>query len=136
MSDLAPLLEGFFTDKLARQRQASPHTIAAYRDAFKLLLGFIHQRTGRQPSQLSITDLDATTVGAFLQHLENERGNTANTRNARLAAIHVRMVARTLPGRQFLVGLALRGRIAAALRREGIHVPIELDTSEPTDMTS
>ena len=88
MSDLAPLLEGFFTDKLARQRQASPHTIAAYRDAFKLLLGFIHQRTGRQPSQLSITDLDATTVGAFLQHLENERGNTANTRNARLAAIH------------------------------------------------
>jgi len=50
--------------------------------------------------------------------------------------IHVRMVARTLPGRQFLVGLALRGRIAAALRREGIHVPIELDTSEPTDMTS
>jgi len=50
--------------------------------------------------------------------------------------IHVRMVAPTLPGRQFLVGLALRGRIAAALRREGIHVPIELDTSEPTDMTS
>jgi len=50
--------------------------------------------------------------------------------------IHVRMVARTLPGRQFLVGLALRGRIATALRREGIHVPIELDTSEPTDMTS
>ena len=49
--------------------------------------------------------------------------------------IHVRVVARTLPGRQFLVGLALRGRIAAALRREGIHVPVELDTSEPTDMT-
>ncbi|MHB1473766.1 MAG: mechanosensitive ion channel family protein [Dermatophilaceae bacterium] len=49
--------------------------------------------------------------------------------------IHVRIVARTLPGRQFLVGLALRGRIAAALRREGIHVPIELDTAEPTDMT-
>ena len=50
--------------------------------------------------------------------------------------IHVRIVARTLPGRQFLVGLALRGRIATALRREGIHVPIALDTSEPTDMTS
>jgi moderate conductance mechanosensitive channel len=48
--------------------------------------------------------------------------------------VHVRIVARTLPGRQFLVGLALRGRIAAALRREGIHVPIELDTSEPTGM--
>ena len=49
--------------------------------------------------------------------------------------IHVRIVARTLPGRQFLVGLALRGRIAAALRREGINVPVELDTAEPTDMT-
>ena len=46
--------------------------------------------------------------------------------------IHVRIVARTLPGRQFLVGLALRGRIAAALRHEGIHVPVELDTAEPT----
>ena len=50
--------------------------------------------------------------------------------------IHVRVVARTLPGRQFMVGRAMRGRIAAALRREGIHVPVELDTSEPTDMTS
>ena len=88
MSDLAPLLEGFFTDKLIRQRQVSPHTIAAYRDAFKLLLGFIHRRTGRQPSQLSVTDLDAVTIGGFLQHLQDERGNTATTRNARLAAIH------------------------------------------------
>jgi moderate conductance mechanosensitive channel len=50
--------------------------------------------------------------------------------------IHVRIVARTLPGRQFVVGLDLRGRIAAALREEGIHVPMELDTAEPTDMTS
>jgi len=49
--------------------------------------------------------------------------------------VQVRIVARTLPGRQFLVGLALRGRIAAALRREGIHVPVELDTVEPTGTT-
>jgi integrase/recombinase XerD len=88
VSDLAPLLQGFFTDKLIRQRHASAHTISAYRDAFKLLLGFICQRTGRQPSQLSVTDLNAVIIGAFLQHLENERGNTATTRNARLAAIH------------------------------------------------
>ena len=88
MSDLAPLLQGFFSDKLVRQRQASPHTIAAYRDAFKLLLGFTVQRTGRQPSQLGVADLDAVAIGAFLQHLENERGNTAATRNTRLAAIH------------------------------------------------
>jgi integrase/recombinase XerD len=88
MSDLAPLLQAFFTDKLIRQRQASPHTIAAYRDAFTLLLSFICQRTGRQPSQLGISDLDAVTIGAFLQHLETDRGNAATTRNARLAAIH------------------------------------------------
>jgi len=88
VNDLAPLLQGFFTDKLIRQRQASAHTIAAYRDAFTLLLGFICQRTGRQPSQLSVTDLDAVTIGAFLQHLQNERGNTGATRNARLAAVH------------------------------------------------
>ena len=88
MSDLAPLLQGFFTDKLIRQRHASPHTIAAYRDAITLLLGFVHQRTGRPPARLSITDLDAETIAAFLQHLEDERGNMPSTRNARLAAIH------------------------------------------------
>lgn len=88
MNDLAPLLQGFFSDRLIRQRQASPHTIAAYRDTIILLLGFIQQQTGRQPATLSITDLDAETVGAFLTHLETERGNSTATRNARLAAIH------------------------------------------------
>ncbi|MGH3837002.1 MAG: tyrosine-type recombinase/integrase [Pseudonocardiaceae bacterium] len=87
-SDLAPLLQNFFTDKLMRQRQASPNTIASYRDAFTLLLGFASARTRRQPAQVGMADLDAPTVGAFLQHLETERGNTAATRNARLAAIH------------------------------------------------
>jgi integrase/recombinase XerD len=87
-SDLAPLLQSFFTDKLMRQRQASPNTIAAYRDAFTLLLGFASTRAQRQPAQLGLADLDAPTVGAFLQHLQTERGNTAATRNARLAAIH------------------------------------------------
>ncbi len=88
MSDLAPLRQAFFTDKLIRQRQASPHTVAAYRDAFTLLLGFICQRTGRQPSQLGLAGLDAVTIDAFLQHLGTERRNAATTRNARLAAIH------------------------------------------------
>lgn len=87
-SDLAPLLQSFFTDKLMRQRQASPNTIAAYRDAFTLLLGFAAAHARRQPAQLGLADLDATTVGAFLQHLQTQRGNTAATRNARLAAIH------------------------------------------------
>jgi integrase len=88
MSDLAPLLQGFFTDKLMLQRQASPNTVAAYRDTFTLLLGFVHTRTGRHPAQLSVADLDAPTIGKFLQHLETSRGSTASTRNARLAAIH------------------------------------------------
>jgi len=76
------------TDRLIRQRQASPHTVAAYRDAFKLLLAFAGQRTGKSPSKLEVADLDAPLIGAFLEHLETERGNSARTRNARLAAIH------------------------------------------------
>lgn len=88
MNDLAPVLQGFFSDRLIRQRQASPHTIAAYRDTLVLLLGFVQQQTGRQPTDLSITDFDAATVTAFLTYLEAERGNSTATRNARLAAIH------------------------------------------------
>jgi len=88
MTALAPALQAFFTDRLALQRQASGHTIAAYRDAIKMLIVFAAQRTGKNPSRLDIADLDAQTVGAFLNHLENDRGNSVRTRNARLAAIH------------------------------------------------
>ena len=88
MTALAPTLQAFFTDRLARQRDASPHTIAAYRDTWRLLLGFAAARTGKQPSQLDIADLDAPLIGAFLDHLEHDRGNSPRTRNARLAAIH------------------------------------------------
>jgi integrase/recombinase XerD len=87
MSALAPTLEAFFTERLIRQRQASPNTIAAYRDTLRLLLGFAAQRTGKQPSKLEFDDLDAPLIGAFLDHLEVERGNGVRTRNARLAAI-------------------------------------------------
>lgn len=88
MSALAPTLQTFFTDYLARQRKASPHTIAAYRDAIRLLLGFTAERTGRPPHQLDIGDLDGQLIVAFLDHLEHDRRNTVRTRNARLAAIH------------------------------------------------
>ena len=87
MSSLAPTLQAFFTDRLTRQRNASPHTIAAYRDTLRLLLAFATERTGKQPCQLDIEDLDAPLIGAFLDHLEHERGNSIRTRNARLAAI-------------------------------------------------
>jgi site-specific recombinase XerD len=88
MTDLAPVLQGFFTDRLARQKKASPNTVASYRDTCRLLLAFAQGKTGKQPSALSLADLDATLVGAFLHHLEDGRGNGSATRNARLAAIH------------------------------------------------
>lgn len=88
MSALAPTLQAFFTERLLQQRQASPQTITAYRDALRLLLSFAAQKTRKQPCQLDIADLDAALVGAFLDHLERERGNSVRTRNARLAAIH------------------------------------------------
>jgi integrase/recombinase XerD len=88
MSALASTLQAFFTDRLSRQCQASAHTIAAYRDALRLLLIFAGQRTGKPPFKLDMADLDAELIGAFLDHLEKERGNSARTRNARLAAIH------------------------------------------------
>jgi integrase/recombinase XerD len=87
MSSLAPLLEAFFTERLIGQRGASPHTVAAYRDAFCLLLRFAQRQTGRAPHQLTLEDLDAALIGAFLNHLEAERRVTVRTRNARLTAI-------------------------------------------------
>jgi site-specific recombinase XerD len=88
MTVVAPTLEAFFTERLINQKRASAHTVAAYRDAFRLLLGFVQQRVGKVPSQLQFDDLDAPTIGAFLEHLEHARGNSARTRNARLSAIH------------------------------------------------
>jgi integrase/recombinase XerD len=85
---LAPLLQAFFSDRLMTQYGASPHTVASYRDTFKVLLGYVHQQTGKLPARLDLTDLDAATIGSFLQHLETDRGNSIATRNTRLAAIH------------------------------------------------
>jgi site-specific recombinase XerD len=88
MTALAPILERFFTDRLLRQRHASPHTVAAYRDTFRLLLRFMQATAGIAPSDLRLEDLDTDRINAFLDHLETERRSTGRTRNARLAAIH------------------------------------------------
>jgi len=88
MSSLAPTLEAFFTERLLTQRRASPHTVASYRDTFRLLLTFAQQRTGKAPSRLELADLDAPLIGAFLNHLEQGRRNSVRTRHARLVAIH------------------------------------------------
>jgi site-specific recombinase XerD len=82
------LLQSFFTDRLRRQQQASPHTVAGYRDCFRLLLKFAKERLGKEPSQVQINDLDAPFIGLFLDHLESTRKNSAHTRNIRLGAIH------------------------------------------------
>ena len=82
------LLQAFFTDRLMRQQQVSPHTLASYRDTFRLLLAFAQQRLAKAPSTLVLEDLNAPFLGAFLNHLEEDRGNRARSRNARLAAIH------------------------------------------------
>lgn len=98
------LLQSFFMDRLLRQRQASPHTISGYRDTFRLLLQFAAKRLDTAPSKLKTEDLDAPFIGEFLDHVEKERGNSARTRNARLAAIHsfFRYVALTEPAHALL----------------------------------
>ena len=84
---LPALIQQFFTDRLCTQMEASPNTIAGYRDTFRLLLRFASEQTGRAPTKLKIEDLNSDLVGDFLTHVESERGNTARSRNTRLAAI-------------------------------------------------
>jgi integrase/recombinase XerD len=88
VSRLAPVLQGFFTDKLITQKHASPHTISAYRDTWRLLLAFAQQATGVPPWKMDLSHIDHDLVTAFLDYLETSRNNSRRTRNARLAAIH------------------------------------------------
>jgi integrase/recombinase XerD len=86
-ADLGTLLEAFFCKRLISQRRASPHTIASYRDTFRLLLAFAQKRLSRPPSQLELKDISPSLVSDFLDHLEATRGNRARTRNLRLTAV-------------------------------------------------
>src|SRR3546814_3482216 len=81
------LLQRFFTDRLCTQMEASRHTIAGYRDTFRLLVRFVAARSGKPPTCLGIADLDAEVIGHFLIHIEMARGNGARSRNTRLAAV-------------------------------------------------
>jgi integrase/recombinase XerD len=96
---LPALLQQFFTDRLCTQMEASPNTIAGYRDTFRLLLRFASEQTGKAPTKLQIEDMDFALVGDFLAHVETQRRNSARSRNARLAAIRsfFRFVAMTEP---------------------------------------
>ena len=84
---LAVLLESFFTQRLIKQRQASPHTISSYRDTFRLLLQFTHKRLQKVPSRLTLEEIDAPLIAAFLEEMEKSRGISARSRNLRLTAI-------------------------------------------------
>lgn len=88
MTLLAPTLEAFFTTRLTGQLGASPHTVAAYRDTWRLLLRYVVDTTGTAAQSIDLAQLDAELIGRFLTHLEDERGNGIATRNARLAAVH------------------------------------------------
>jgi integrase/recombinase XerD len=86
-ANFAALLETFFTDRLIAQRRVSPHTVASYRDTFRLLLKFAQKELGKSPSKLALTDLNAPLIGTFLDNLEKTRANASRSRNLRLTAI-------------------------------------------------
>ena len=112
MSMLAPTLQAFFTDRLARQRQASPRTVAAYRDTFRLLLAYVQRQIGKAPFALGMEHLQAPVIVAFLNHIEADRHNSPRTRNARLAAI-----------RSFFRYAALRHPEHAAVIQQVLAIP-------------
>jgi len=115
---LPTLLRGFFEDYLAAQRDVSPNTIFAYRDAIKLFLRFAARRASRQLIRLELADLDPATVLAFLEYLETERNNCAATRNCRLTAIH-----------RFFAYVADRDPRHAGLCRRVLDIPVKKTSS-------
>src|ERR1700687_2962085 len=84
---IAPLVQSFFTDHLLRQRRASPQTVASYRDTFRLLIQHLSQTTGKKPSDLILDDLQAKAIMRFLDGIERDRGNSVQTRNARVPCV-------------------------------------------------
>jgi site-specific recombinase XerD len=124
------LLEAFFLDRLMRQRQASPSTIASYRDTFRLLLQYAQQRLRKAPSQVTVPDLDTVFLGAFLDHLEYHRANSARSRNVRLAALHsfFRYVAWQAPEYSAVAQRVLAIPSKRYVRRPiGFLTPVEVD---------
>ena len=121
-AEFPQLLAAFFTDRLMQQRQASPHTIASYRDTFRLLVQYALRALRKAPAALDIGDLDTDFLGAFLTHLETERGNDARSRNTRLAAI-----------RSFFGYVAVQEPQHAALAQRVLAMPAKRYTRRPVD---
>ena len=123
--DFPKLLAAFFTDRLLQQRRASPHTVASYRDTLRLLVRYARRELGKAPCELEIADLGPAFLGAFLTHLETERGNSARTRNTRLAAL-----------RSFFDYVALHEPQHAALAQRVLAIPPKRWTRRPVDFLS
>jgi site-specific recombinase XerD len=87
-ASFAPVLERYFTQRLMRERQASPHTISSYRDTFRQFLKFVQQRLHKPPAKLDFEEIDAPLIVAFLDDLEKRQGVSVRSRNLRLTAIH------------------------------------------------
>jgi site-specific recombinase XerD len=120
--NFSALLQPFFTDRLLGQRNASSHTIASYRDTFRLLLEFAQHHLRQSPSTLAIENLDAPFIGRFLNHLEKDRGNTPRSRNIRLAAIH-----------SFFKYVALEEPSLSALAQRVLAIPCKRHKTRPID---
>ena len=113
-TSLAPHVQAFFLQHLCQHKQASPQTIASYRDTFRLFLTFVKDTTGREPAALQLSDLDAPIVLQFLDYLEHQRGNTVRSRNMRLAAL-----------RTFIRFLALRAPESLAIATRVLAIPVK-----------
>ena len=83
----ASLVQLFFTEYLVEQRAMSPRTIEVYRDGMMLFLDFAHKRLGKEPTKLSLADIDPDVILTFLKHLEQDRHNSVRSRNLRLTAL-------------------------------------------------
>ena len=121
-ASLATLLHGYFTQRLTAQMSASPHTVASYRDTFRLLLGFAQAQLHKAPTMVMLEDLDAPFIGSFLAHLESNRGNAPRSRNVRLAAIH-----------SFFKYVALQEPSFGAIAQRVLAIPCKRHKSKPID---
>lgn len=116
------LLQAYFTDRLMGQRNASAHTVASYRDTFRLFVRFAQESLGKVPTLLAIEELDTPFIGRFLDHLEKDRGNGARSRNVRLAAIH-----------SFFSYVALQEPSLGALAQRVLAIPTKRYKTKPVD---
>ncbi len=113
-SKFATLLQRFFIERLMKQKNVSPQTVAAYRDAFRLLITYLEKQLKKPPDALSLSDLDSKAILSFLDSLETERGNSIRSRNARLAAV-----------RSFMRFVAMHSPPALLLSQQILAIPMK-----------